>query len=115
MNDLVRLCNKQECDPFPLNYPDVAINNDYTACFYVRIHCKDGLGIVKAVGDAAEAAKVSINSILQNPITDPANVDFVVTTESCKLSQVSDFAARVEKMSFASGTPLFMPILQSKL
>ena len=71
---------------------------------------------MKAVGDAAEAAGVSINSILQNQITDPAKpIDFVVTTETCKLSQVSDFAAKVEKMSFASGAPLFMPMLISKL
>lgn len=116
VNDLVRLCKKQECDPFPLEYPSMVINNDYTACFYVRIRCKDGLGIVKAVGDAAEAAGVSINSILQNQITDPAKpIDFVVTTETCKLSQVSDFSAKVEKMSFASGAPLFMPMLISKL
>ena len=111
VNDLVRLCKKQECDPFPLSYPDLVINNDYTACFYVRIHCKDGLGIVKAVGEAAEAAHVSINSILQNTIKDPLNVDFVVTTECCKLSQVKDFAARVEKISSTSGSPIFMPMI----
>lgn len=111
INDMIRLCKKQECDPFPLEYPDIVINNDYKACFYVRIHCKDGLGIIKAVGDAAEASKVSINSVLQNPITDPSNVDFVVTTETCQLSQVTDFAARCAKMPFASGSPLFMPIL----
>merc|ERR1711871_779153 len=112
VSDILRLCTKQECRPYPLEYPEIAINNDYSAKFYVRIKCSDGLGIIRSVGEAAEHSKVSIHSILQNPILDPSSLDFVVTTETCSLSQVSDFVARVSNMSFSSGFPLFMPILE---
>jgi hypothetical protein len=88
MNDLIRLSQDRAVPPFPLN-SDIALNNDYIARFYVRIKCSDGLGIIKAVGLAAEESGVSIYSILQNPIISKLNVDFVVTTEECSLSQVS--------------------------
>ena len=149
--------------PFPLESA-AALNNDYSARFYIRIKCSDGLGIIRAVGQSAEviyvcnvcmyvmyvqyvcinyaksmyvcmyvcmlstrsfnfnymfvyvcmyvrtyaiqvyvhyvmltlshvvkAAGVSIHAILQNPIINPSNVDFVVTTELVKLSQVNFF------------------------
>ena len=87
VNDIVRVAQGKTVPPFPLSY-DPAVDNDYSARFYVRITCSDGLGIIRHIGDAAESSHVSINSILQNPITNPAIVDFVVTTEECKLSQV---------------------------
>ena len=111
VNDLLRLCRKQETEPFPLDDESIVINNDYEARFYVRIKCSDGLGIIRSVGEAAELSAVSINSILQNPITDPSNVDFVVTTDTTKLSKILDFSSRISSMSFAICPPLFMPIL----
>lgn len=69
------------------------------------------LGIIRAVGEAAELAGVSIHAILQNPITNPSNLDFVVTTESVKLSQVQLFAENVAKLPFASKKPILFPIL----
>ena len=78
----------------------------------MRIKCSDGLGIIRAVGEAAEAAGVSIYAILQNPITSRENMDFVVTTENnVRLSQVEEFAHHIGNMPFALSTPLFMPIL----
>ena len=111
-NDLVRLSVGKNVDPFPLeDVPPIELNNDYTAQFYVRISITDGLGIIRQVGEAAEAAGVSIHAILQNPIT-RAQVDFVVTTEKgTRLSQVKDFSDRISKMSFALNPPLFMPML----
>lgn len=46
--------------------------------------CRDDLGIIKRVGELAAENGVSIHAILQNPIEDPSNVDFVVTTDPCK-------------------------------
>ena len=40
------------------------------------------------VGELAEKAGVSIYAVLQVPFTDPENVDFVITTEPSKFSQV---------------------------
>ena len=110
-NDLVRLSQGKTVAPFPLDCPELKINNDYTAQFYVRISITDGLGIIRQVGESAEAAGVSIHAILQNPISS-AQVDFVVTTEhGTRLSQVKDFCERVGKMGFALRQPLYMPML----
>ena len=46
------------------------------------------LHVRRSVGQAAELAGVSINSVLQNPILNPADIDFVVTTESARRSEV---------------------------
>lgn len=46
--------------------------------------CRDDLGIIKRVGELAAENGVSIHAILQNPIEDVDNVDFVVTTDPCK-------------------------------
>lgn len=50
-------------------------------CFFAG---RDDLGIIKRVGELAAENGVSIHAILQNPIEDVANVDFVVTTDPCK-------------------------------
>ena len=65
LSDIIRLATNSAKPAFPLSIEDIEINNDYEAKFYVRISCKDGLGIVRAAGEAAEQAGVSINAILQ--------------------------------------------------
>ena len=97
--------------PFPLE-SEVDIDNDYEGEFYVRVSCSDRLGIVKSVGEAAEGAGVSIHAILQNSIESHANIDFVVTTETCKLSQVSAFTKAIEGLDFALSSPVLMPLLK---
>lgn len=56
-------------------------------------------------------AGVSIHAILQLPIQSYSDVDFVVTTEEVKLSQVKEFASKISKMPFSKSMPLFMPLL----
>lgn len=67
--------------------------------------------IDRAVGDAAEKTGVSIHAILQNPIINPNDLDFVVTTEEVALSNVVAFSKAVEKLDFALSTPLYMPMI----
>lgn len=109
LNDMIRLSTGTGSKPFPLE-ANLDINNDYSANFYVRISCTDGLGIIKEVGEAAESCGVSINAILQNLITSD-QVDFAVTTESAMLSQVAAFADKVAGMKWSRGTPFFMPVM----
>ena len=109
LNDMIRLSTGTGSKPFPLD-ASLAINNDYSATFYVRICCTDGLGIDKEVGAAAESCDVSINAILQNPITS-AQVDFAVTTENVMLSQVAAFSEKVAGTGWCRGTPFYMPIM----
>ena len=112
LNDLIRISLCKSVVPFPLDDTSLELDNDYIASFYVRIKCEDSLGIIGAVGQAAQDAGVSIHSILQNPILNPKDVDFVVTTDEVKVSKVKDFASRISKMPFAKSLPLFMPILK---
>ena len=90
---------------------NIPINNNYYSRFYVRITCSDSLGIIRSVGEAAEASGVSIHAILQNPIINPKNVDFVVTTEKSLLSQIEAFTKDIATRSFAKNHPIYLPIL----
>lgn len=65
----------------------------------------------RAVGTAAEANQVSIHSILQKPIHNHNDLDFVVITEKVALQNVQAFADEIAKASFAKGFPLFMPMM----
>eukprot|EP00584_Thalassiosira_punctigera_P016466 CAMPEP_0172548594 /NCGR_PEP_ID=MMETSP1067-20121228/17843_1 /TAXON_ID=265564 ORGANISM="Thalassiosira punctigera, Strain Tpunct2005C2" /NCGR_SAMPLE_ID=MMETSP1067 /ASSEMBLY_ACC=CAM_ASM_000444 /LENGTH=453 /DNA_ID=CAMNT_0013335831 /DNA_START=49 /DNA_END=1410 /DNA_ORIENTATION=- len=96
--------------PFPLT-SNVEIDNDYVSAFYVRISFRDGLGIVRSVGELAESQGVSIHSILQQPIADRMAADTVVTTEACKLSQVTALCALIEKEDYALAPPVLMPLI----
>jgi homoserine dehydrogenase len=90
---------------------DHEIDNDYESAFYVRVSFRDGLGIVRIIGELAESQGVSIHSILQRPITDRMAADTVVTTESCKLSQVEALCELIGREEFAICTPVFMPMI----
>ncbi|KAL3806651.1 hypothetical protein ACHAXA_001953 [Cyclostephanos tholiformis] len=87
------------------------IDSDYESAFYVRISFRDGLGIVRIIGELAESQGVSIHSILQRPITDRMAADTVVTTESCKLSQVVALCDLIGREEFALSTPVYMPMI----
>lgn len=54
---------------------------------------------------------MSIHAILQNPINNHSDLDFVVITEKVALLNVQAFAADISKESFAKGVPLFMPMM----
>ncbi|KAF0684855.1 Aste57867_23200 [Aphanomyces stellatus] len=112
VNDVVRLGQGLiAAAPFGATQTGVAIQNDFSGKFYVRIRIADGLGVVRHVGEQAEKAGISIDSILQLPIQDRRNVDFVVTTDVTQLSKVQVMAAGIAKLAFVLEPPLFMPIL----
>lgn len=110
--DVMRVAN-DTCPilPFPLESSDIEIDNDYASAFYIRISFRDGLGIVRNVGELAESQGVSIHSILQQPISDRLAADTVVTTEACRLSQVQALCALIEKEDYSLGSPVLMPLI----
>ncbi len=64
------------------------------------------------VGTTAEANRLSIHSILQQPAVPHAStMNFVVITDLVSLSCVQGFAADIAKASFTKATPVYMPIL----
>ena len=111
--DICRIAG-DSCPPsFPINRT-IDIDNDYTSCFYIRISFQDGLGIIRSVGELAENHGVSIDSVLQNPIRNRMEADFVVTTESCKASQIESLCADIAKQEYCRKAPLSMPLLIDK-
>ena len=108
--DICRVANDSCSEPFPLS-KSLEIDNDYTSSFYIRISFQDGLGIIKSVGELAEIHGVSINSVLQNPIRNRMEADFVVTTESCKASQVESLCNDIAKQEYCRQSPVSMPLL----
>ncbi|CAM9641461.1 unnamed protein product, partial [Ascophyllum nodosum] len=117
VNDIVRLGVGKVGAPFPFD-KEWKLETDFTATFYIRITCKDDLGIIKRVGELAAVNGVSIHAILQNPIEDPSNVDFVVTTDPCRRamkrkskSQMTKLSTSIAGETWAKGEPLVMPLL----
>uniref|UniRef100_M4BZY0 Homoserine dehydrogenase n=1 Tax=Hyaloperonospora arabidopsidis (strain Emoy2) TaxID=559515 RepID=M4BZY0_HYAAE len=111
LNDIVQLARGDApCDPF-MHAKPLTLEPDYEARFYVRITITDGLGIIRHVGETAEASGVSIYSILQAPIVDRARVQFVVTTETSPLSKVRAMCQKIAALPFVQEEPLFLPIM----
>jgi hypothetical protein len=109
--DIVRVCDGMACpNPFPMQ-STVELDYDYESPFYIRIPFMDSLGIIRKIGELAEKHGLSIHSILQNPIQDRAEADFVITTEHCKRSQADAFCNDVDKEGFTRSFPLCMPLL----
>eukprot|EP00636_Phaeomonas_parva_P015494 CAMPEP_0118872328 /NCGR_PEP_ID=MMETSP1163-20130328/14555_1 /TAXON_ID=124430 /ORGANISM="Phaeomonas parva, Strain CCMP2877" /LENGTH=345 /DNA_ID=CAMNT_0006807501 /DNA_START=6 /DNA_END=1043 /DNA_ORIENTATION=+ len=107
VNDIIRIATDSCPAPFPKN-ETLAFNADFTASFYVRIKISDQLGVIRRVGELAEANNISIYGVLQNPITDPNDVDFVVTTDECQLSSVKAFCAGLETQDFVKVAPTLL-------
>jgi len=110
VSDLVRLARGLVGPPFPVDRA-MPLEPDYTSRFYIRLRIRDQLGVIRVVGEIAERHGVSIYAILQNPISDPNDIHFVVTTEPARHSQVQAFADDIAKQDFTKGPPLFFAFL----
>ncbi|CAM9519496.1 unnamed protein product [Chrysoparadoxa australica] len=110
VSDIVRIGRGLGVSPFPYNKP-MTLEGDFEGEFYTRITCRDALGIIRNVGQLAEQNGVGIHAILQNPIVDRDNVDFVVTTEPCRLSQVQSFCRQVGQEKWAKCEPSVLSLL----
>ncbi|TMW61061.1 hypothetical protein Poli38472_014522 [Pythium oligandrum] len=111
VNDVIQLARGEgPFDPFKASTP-VTLQPDFEAHFFVRIKITDGVGIIRAIGQHAEQANVSIYSILQSPIVDRKNVEFVVTTDQTSLSRVRQMCQDIATLPFVQEEPLFIPIL----
>jgi len=110
VNDILRAARGETTAPFPVN-TKLPIQNDYFCKHYIRVKVRDGLGITRVVGELAEKHGISINAILQNPITDHNNVDFVVTTEEARVSAVKAFCSDLSEQPFSLQRPVVMTLL----
>lgn len=100
--------------PDPLVFPLVTnyeYDSNYESEFYLRINAKDVLGIIKDVGNVFSVYEVSINSILQNKITDPNNIVFVVTTDKTNLHKIQNISKTINELPWSLSEPLYLPFL----
>lgn len=111
VNDVIQLARGESpFDPFK-SEQNVTLQPNFEAHFFVRMKINDGVGIIRAIGQAAEQSNVSIYSILQSPIHDRKNVEFVVTTDLTSLSRVREMCQNIAKLPFVQEEPLYIPIL----
>ena len=61
---MLRLAHGLSSKPFPIA-TEIALEPDYTSNFYLRISISDTLGIIRAVGEAAEKNGVGIHAVVQ--------------------------------------------------
>jgi homoserine dehydrogenase len=85
VNDIIALA-KGDSTPLPFNPESKGMTfvNNYDSVFYIRIRYRDKVGITRQCGEVCENHKVSIHSILQNPITKRDDAAFVLITEKVK-------------------------------
>jgi len=113
VNDIIALA-KGDMTPSAFNPPasDLKFVNNYDSVFYIRLRYRDGLGITRQCGEICEKHKVSIHSILQNPITSRDDAAFVLVTEKVPLQAVKNVCADVEGLEWCRGPAFFMPVLR---
>ena len=95
--------------PMPLDR-SLVFDKDYSAQFYIRLNVCDQTGIIMTSGAICQKHDISIHAVLQNPIRDPSNVPFVITTETCRSSQIKKFCDDAEKEPWCLERPVVMPL-----
>jgi len=112
VSDILAICQGQTSQPFPKTAPaGLAFHNSYVSAFFVRIRFRDGQGIIQDVGKIMAENGVSIYSILQNPIKDPNDSQFVVMTDPVDVSAVKAACVKIEAADWCLGESFYMPVL----
>jgi len=112
VSDILAICQGITSQPFPKTAPDsLKFVNSFTSGFYVRIRFRDGTGIIQSVGEVMANNGVSIFSILQNPIEDKKDSQFVVMTDPCDVSKIKKVCVELEAQDWCLGDTFYMPVL----
>ena len=112
VSDILAICQGVTSQPFPKTAPDsLSFVNSFTSGFYVRIRFRDGTGIIQSVGEIMAGCGVSIYSILQNPIKDPTDSQFVVMTDPVDVAKIKEACVKLEAQDWCLGDAFYMPVL----
>jgi len=113
VSDILAIAQGDSSAPFP-KVADESLKfvNSFTSAFYVRIRFRDGTGIIKTVGEIFEQYGVSIYSVLQNPIKDPSDAQFVVMTDPVDVAAVKQACVSLEATDWCLGDVFYMPVLE---
>lgn len=77
----------------------------------MRIRYRDGVGIIKRLGEVMAESGVSIYSILQNPIVNRNDDQFVVTTDPVDVSAIKAACVKIEAQEWCLGDTFYMPVV----
>ena len=112
VSDILAIAQGDSTAPFPKT-ADGALKfvNSFESSFYIRIRYREGLGIIQQVGEIMAANGVSIYSILQNPIKDRNDAQFVVMTEAVDVTNVKKACVALEATEWCIGDTFYMPVL----
>ena len=112
VSDILSICQGVTSKPFPKVAPaSLSFVNSFQSAFYVRIRFRDGTGIIQNVGEIMSACGVSIYSILQNPIKDRNDAQFVVMTDPVDVACVKEACVKLEAQDWCLGNTFYMPVL----
>ena len=112
VSDILAICQGVSSQPFPKTAdPALKFVNSYEAAFYVRIRFRDQKGIIQQVGEIMATNGVSIYSVLQNPIEDPNDAQFVILTDPVDVSKIKKACVEIEATDWCIGDAFYMPVL----
>lgn len=111
ISDLIGICTHNSYSKYITNKELVIVDNWYDK-FYIRFRSKDRIGLVHTIGRLCEKNKISIHSLLQNPIDNPNNIVFIVITEECSINSVENFKKNIRDEEILLEDIFFMPIRQ---
>jgi len=112
VSDILAICQGQTSPPFPKQaMRELKFENSFKSAFYLRIRFRDRTGIIADLGQICTDAGVSIYSILQNPIADKNDAQFVVMTDPCDISAIKEACVKLEATPWCLGNTFYMPVL----
>ena len=111
VSDILSIEEKEKQISF-LPSQNINFSKNYESSFFVRFKIQDGLGIIRRISEVCENNNISIDSILQLPITNPKDLTFVLTTDKTSYSQVKKMVETIEEMDFVLEKPFYIPLFK---
>jgi len=110
VSDILSIKKGLKNKAFPMS-SKVVFEEGLSSQFYIRFQIKDGIGIIRRVGELCEKYGVSVHSISQLPIGNHKDLPFILTTEKTTRAAVEYLANDIKKLDFCNEKPFFMPII----
>ena len=112
VSDILDIAQGTCAVPFPKLAPaELQFVNGYTSSFYVRIRFRDTTGIIESLGQIFADNGISIYAILQNPIKNRNDAQFVVTTDPVSVANIKQACVQLEATEWCLGDTFYMPVL----
>lgn len=116
ISDLISLEKNEISAPFPKD-KEIKLKLDYISNFYIRLSVKGDINTINdKIKTLANIYGIYISSVnnLYNTYRDDVNFDYVITTtQTTNDSKIKEFCLALNKESFNSDEPFYMPVLSN--